>query len=135
MIFCWNPCACFFLIWTKTQGPLSSEGPSIYLIQVFIQLKSNNTAIMNQRKQGRVVKKFRFCFLFSFSFLFFSFLFLFLILFLFSFSFLFLFSFSFLLLFLFLFLFSFLFFFYFLVSNFKVCYGTSRPAYTTTCFI
>ena len=45
-----------FLICVKTQGPLSSDGPSIYLIQVFIQLKSNDIAIMNQRKQGRVLR-------------------------------------------------------------------------------
>ena len=55
--FMLKPLCMFFLIWFKIQGPLSSEGPSIYLIQVFIQLKSNDIAIMNQRKKGHVVKK------------------------------------------------------------------------------
>ena len=51
-----NNFLCFFLrIWVETQFPL--KRPSIYLSQVAIQFKSRGIAIMDRRKQGRIVSK------------------------------------------------------------------------------
>ena len=51
-------CACvfvFFWIWVKTHSPL--KGPTIYLCQFAIQLKSRGIAAMDHRKQGLVISK------------------------------------------------------------------------------
>ena len=48
-------CACFFMICVETHFPL--KRPSIYLCQVAIQFKSRGSAIMDDRKQGRIVSK------------------------------------------------------------------------------
>ena len=45
----------FFRIWVETHFPL--KHPSIYLCQVAIQFKSTGIAVMDHRKQGRIVSK------------------------------------------------------------------------------
>ena len=47
--------ACFFWIWVEDHFPL--EHLSIYLFQVAIQFKSRGIAIMDYRKQGRIINK------------------------------------------------------------------------------
>ena len=42
-------------IWVETHFPL--KHPSIYLCQVAVQFKSRGIAIMDHRKQGRIVSK------------------------------------------------------------------------------